>query len=131
VARIAAIHLITRGSFRARRGHSSPLAAPFDVVELDLVPRSFAASVIAIDDIDTTSAHGLAVGRTVRVHYAPSDPRTARIDGATRTFDAVNLRDRRQGALVLIGIVAALALLGFIRRGRGSRRARPPRFATR
>jgi hypothetical protein len=131
VARVAAISHIVRGPFGRSRRHGSHLTAPFDVVQLELTPRSRAGSVIATDAIDTASARGLAVGRTVPVHYAPSDPRIARIDGATRTFDAVNLRDRREVLLILIAIVAALALFGFFRRGRGGRRARPSRLATR
>lgn len=116
VARVVTVRRMTNGPMSGRTSYQ--LAFPYDIVELQFTPRAPATTmslVHAVDAVDTVSARGLAHDSTVRIHYAATDPRTARIDGATRIFEAGNLRDRRAGVrwvvLLLIGLIVVSVML--------------------
>lgn len=79
---------------------------PIDVVAVEFVPEGRTEPVVAVDLIDRGSLPGLRERSTAPIRYEAASPRTAYLEGATRTFPARNLR----GAVVQCGLSLALLL---------------------
>ena len=115
-ARVASILTVSesprRSQHRSRSSsHPERLRVPYQVVQLRLVPRDGADSVLAVDEVDAGSAPSLAPGAVVRVRYQPAAPREAMLVEGTRTF---RQRNRFHFLFLVlgagaIGIAAALA----------------------
>ncbi len=86
------------------------------MVDLELVPAGAASPVHALDRVDRDSVAGLRKGAIVRVEYPLSDPRAARIEGATRTYPGKALTYLLEltfglAALAMLVVWPAIALL--------------------
>ena len=116
---------MTLFSMSSSNNSSSPLAQPFDVIEVEFTPPLLNQVVHAADAVDTGSLRGLDPGLPLRIHYDALSPRTMRIDGGTRTFRAKNARDIAETLLIVllfaVGFVGLSAL--FARRKSGRRSA--------
>ena len=101
---------ITLFSLSNSNHSSSPLAQPFDVVELEFTPTALGQLVHAADAVDSGSVRGLEQGDVLRIRYDAGAPRTIRIQGGTRTYRAKNARDI--GEQILFSMAVLLALFG-------------------
>ena len=120
IATVQAVHQVTR-IWETRRRSGEEAAQPYSIVELAFVPEGRTDPVVAVDLVDAKSVPGLEKGGTVPISYSVRDPRSAQVDGATRTYYWKNLR-----GIGLIGLgVGVLLLLGWLfGRRRAGRRAR-------
>jgi hypothetical protein len=115
VGTIVTINRITR-LFSGPRQRGSIAAQPVDVVGVEIVAEEMVEPVLAIDLIDSGSVPGLREKSTVPVTYEAQSPRTAYIDGGSRTFAGRNIRgavlDGFLNATVLLGGVAVALCIG-------------------
>jgi hypothetical protein len=107
-ARVKSLHRIDK-LFAARRTRGIPTAQPIDVVGVEFVPDGKTEPVVAVDLIDRGSVPGLKEQSTVAIRYESGVPRTAYIDGATRTFP-----ERNFSGAVLQGVLSLAVLVGFL-----------------
>jgi hypothetical protein len=82
---------------------------PIDVVAVEFVPQGRSEPVVAVDLIDRGSVGGLKERSIVPIRYEAGSPRTAYIDGATRTFPERNFR----GSVLQAALWLAVLLVGF------------------
>jgi hypothetical protein len=103
----------------SRHGSVSPLQLthPYQLVQLVFTPTGQTDPVVALDAIDPNSAPGVQEGRTISIEYDATNPRVARIPGATRNFPQQALRQIGTGYLVIMGLLAALLLFAGRRSG--------------
>ena len=80
---------------------------PMDVVGMEFVPEGRTEPVVAVDLIDRGSVAGLKEQSTVAIQYEGNSPRTAYIEGATRTFPQRNF-----SGLILQGVLCIAVLIG-------------------
>jgi hypothetical protein len=89
---------------------------PVSVVGVEFVPDGSADTVLAVDLIDEGSRPGLKQDSPIGIEYESRSPRTAYIQGATRTFVGRNIRGIAGDAvlclLVIAGMFAASQFLG-------------------
>jgi len=95
-------------------------AQPIQIVGVQFVPEGRAGPVLAVDLIDANSIAGLREHSAVEVEYDGSNPRTARIRGASRDFVRINLRGIAVELGILLALVTAL-VLGALWMGKGDR----------
>lgn len=98
------------------RRAGQPIPQPYDLLDLEFTPEGADAPVHALDRVDDGSVTGLSTGATVPIVYPVSDPRTARIRGASRdyargAFVYVMTLTCGLGALVLLVVYPLVALL--------------------
>jgi hypothetical protein len=102
--------------FSGRRTRGMVADQPIDVVGVEFIPEGRTEPVIAVDLIDRGSAPNLKEGSTAPIRYEAQSPRTAYLEGGTRTFAERNFRGAiLQGALyvgVLLGVLAVAQLIG-------------------
>jgi len=104
-----------------RRSSDFELRLPYDVAVLAFVPAAGADTVVAVDAVDAESVRGLATDSTVRVRFDPAAPRTATIDGGSRTYYDAN---RPLFIAIVGGTFAAATLVGVLASSRTARRRR-------
>jgi hypothetical protein len=107
---IAYVHPITEVWF-SRGLNRTPLAQPFDVVEVTYVPASVGDSVVGVDAVDAARLARIARDSQVTFRYEIDDPRRIRIDGATRTYGATNAASLWKGSLPLFALLLGFWLL--------------------
>jgi hypothetical protein len=92
---------------RHRRNSSHPerLTVPYQIVQLRLVPRGAADSVLAVDEVDAGSVPSLAPGAVVKVRYRPEAPREAMLVDGARTF-------RQRNRFHFLFLVVAVGCIG-------------------
>lgn len=118
-ARVEAVSTISSlATHRQGRLASEQLVQPYEVVTLAFTPYGARFPVRTADAIDSGSVRGMVMGAMIPVHYAPDHPRAARIDGAMRTFETRNGRDRIEWAAVCVGGLVVLWLFAAWRRSR-------------
>ena len=101
--------------FSGRRSRGVIADQPIDVVGVEFVPDGMTEPVVAVDLIDRGSVPGLKEGSTASIRYESDSPRTAYLEGATRTFPNRNIRGAMvQGGLSLACCLACLAIAQFI-----------------
>ena len=101
--------------FSGRRSRGVIADQPIDVVGVEFVPAGMTEPVVAVDLIDRGSVPGLKEGSTASIRYESDSPRTAYLDGATRTFPDRNMRGAMiQAGLSLAVLLGALAIAQFI-----------------
>jgi hypothetical protein len=101
-----------------KRTSGEDAVQPYTIVQLVFVPQGASEPVIAVDSIDTGSVPALEQGGEVAISYSAVDPRSARIDGATRTYFWKNLRSFGIIALILLAAIAIPWLIGRLRKSR-------------
>jgi hypothetical protein len=90
---------------------------PFVVAELSFLPAPGKDPVLAVDGVDRAFAAGLRVGATVAVVVPVSDPRAARIAGASREFVRGNVpKEVGLTLLLLLMVVGPVILVERLRR---------------
>jgi hypothetical protein len=103
--------------FSGRRSRGIIADQPIDVVGVEFVPQGRTEPVVAVDLIDRGSVPVLKEKSTVTIRYESDSPRTAYVEGATRTFASRNLRGAVvQGALTLAALLCVLAIAHLIGR---------------
>jgi hypothetical protein len=121
-AQIRGTHEVTQ-IWEGRRSAGEDAVQPYTIVQLEFVPQGAVDPVVAVDLVDAGSVPALEKGAAVPISYSASEPRWARIDGATRTYYWKNLRSF--GLIALI--VVPLLLFGWwAARRRARRRAAAP-----
>lgn len=115
--KVASIGRIDR-LFEGNRQRGVETLQPIDVVGVEFVPAGRADPVLAVDLIDAGSLPGLGKDAPVSIEYEAAAPRTAYIQGATRTFATRNLAGTfEQAALYLLVVGVLLAIAHYLGRG--------------
>lgn len=110
---VHALHRVTHiGSTSRRTGWTLP--APYQLVELEFVPRGYRAAVIAVDAIDDGSIPYLAVPQSLAIRYDPANPRRASISSGSRRFAEDNTSVFRTWTLIVVGALAGIAGLTWL-----------------
>jgi hypothetical protein len=108
-ARVTDVMTVSESPHRTRHrrnsSHPERLTVPYQIVQLRLVPRGAADSVLAVDEVDSGSVPGLAPGAIVKVRYRPEAPREAMLVAGTRTF-------RQRNRYHFLFLVLAVGLIG-------------------
>jgi hypothetical protein len=105
-ARVKSVHRIDK-LFAGRRTRGISANQPIDVLGVEFVPDGKTEPVVAVDVIDRGSVPGLKEQATVAIRYESGVPRTAYVDGATRTFP-----ERNFSGAVLQGVLSLAVLAG-------------------
>ena len=84
---------------------------PIDVLGVEFVPEGRSEPVVAVDLIDRGSVPALKQGSTVAVRYEAESPRTAYVEGATRSFPGRNLRGAVRDGVLVVGVLIGFMLL--------------------
>ncbi len=82
VRQVETAHQIWHDSEESGQG----IRQPFQIIDLEFTPKAAAEPVHVLDRVDQDSVPGLSVGAMVPITYSISDPRIARISGASRTY---------------------------------------------
>jgi len=129
-ARVTAVTLVSKAPARGRSRTRSRvarsirrLAVPYQVVQLQLVPRGRPDPVLVVDAVDSGSVRGLAVGAELPVRYDPAAPREARLAVGTRSFVE---RNRYHYLPIVLGLPLLGLLGGLAFRWDRRRRTRQP-----
>jgi hypothetical protein len=104
IGQVKSVERITR-LFAGSRSRGVLADQPMEAVGVEFTPEGRTESVLAIDLIDARSVPGLREKSAVPLSYESASPRTAYIQGATRTFVSRNL------AGVAVQGIACLAVL--------------------
>jgi hypothetical protein len=110
VGQVASIQRIDK-LFNGSRSRGVIAEQPVDVLAVQFVPDGRTEPVVAVDLIDRGSLPGLKEGSAVPVRYEAASPRTAWVEGATRTFPQRNLHGAVTDMVVYLGLMAAVLLL--------------------
>lgn len=116
-ATVRGLHRVTRVGSRSRRSGWT-LPAPYQLVELEFVPRGYHAAVIAVDAVDDGSIPYLAAPQSLAIRYDPANPRIAIISAGTRRFAEDNASVFRTWTLIGAGTLAGIAGLVALARRR-------------
>ncbi|HEV3060773.1 MAG TPA: hypothetical protein VGY48_21185, partial [Vicinamibacterales bacterium] len=95
-----------------------PVGRPFYMLDLEFTPAGERDPVHAVDRIDIGSVPGLRRGGQVSISYSSTDPRAARVAGASRTYDRsawLYLMSLTFGAAAIATFVIAPILYGLRR----------------
>lgn len=84
-ATVRQVHDVER-VWGTRRFPGQQLRQPFQILDLEFMPRGSREAVHAIDEADRGSVPGLAPGATVTIAYPAAQPHAARVAGGTRHY---------------------------------------------
>jgi hypothetical protein len=110
VGQVASIQRIDK-LFNGSRSRGIVAEQPIDVLAVQFVPDGRTEPVVAVDLIDRGSVAGLKQGSPVPVRYEAASPRTAWIEGATRTFPQRNLHGGVTELALSLGLMVAVLLV--------------------
>ena len=85
---------------------------PIDVVGVEFIPEGRTEPVVAVDLIDRGSVPGLKEGSTAPIRYESESPRTAYLDGATRTFPSRNIPRSHCARRTVVGVLLGVLAVG-------------------
>jgi hypothetical protein len=101
-ATVRAVRLFTHTAGNGRM-EVSPLPQPYQIAELVFTSPGAAEPVVALDTVDADSVPNLLPGASVAIHFSATNPRWARINGATRTYAWKNLME--------LGVITVVVLV--------------------
>jgi hypothetical protein len=107
VGQVASVQRIDK-LFNGSRSRGIVAEQPVDVLAVQFIPDDRTEPVVAVDLIDRGSVAGLKEGSAVPVRYEAASPRTAWIEGGTRTFPKRNLHGAVTEMALSLGLMVVV-----------------------